>query len=158
VIVENQKETLEEGKKIIQSYGTKVGTLEKDEKKWPLADLKFESWKLSSSTSKCRQRGRYQNAVATAVAEFSSIDYAANFTGILGSVIHTFETALGDYQKTMAANFTGIILSTNDGLNQNDGTGSPSIRKSPLKHSNPTCLYLVEKGASPGAQLWIANP
>jgi hypothetical protein len=43
VIVENQKETLEEGKKIIQSYGTKVGTLEKDEKKWPLADLKFES-------------------------------------------------------------------------------------------------------------------
>jgi NAD(P)-dependent dehydrogenase (short-subunit alcohol dehydrogenase family) len=49
----------------------------------------------------------------------------------------------------MAANFTGIILSTNDRLNQNDGTGSPSIRKIPPETFEPNLPLFSGEGRVP---------
>jgi NAD(P)-dependent dehydrogenase (short-subunit alcohol dehydrogenase family) len=118
VIVDINQATLEEGKKIVESYGTKCLAVQ--------ADVTKEE--------------DVERAVAAAVEEFGRIDYAAyvafvflvvwsekgdgelmrvrNFAGVLGPATHTFETSFEDYQKCMAVNCTGVFLSTKHEIRQ----------------------------------------
>jgi NAD(P)-dependent dehydrogenase (short-subunit alcohol dehydrogenase family) len=53
-----------------------------------------------------------QRAVASAVARFGRIDYAANLAGIFGSSDSIADMNLSEWQKTQDVNSTGILLAT----------------------------------------------
>ncbi|KAH7409508.1 hypothetical protein BKA64DRAFT_399128 [Cadophora sp. MPI-SDFR-AT-0126] len=96
VIVDINQETLNEGRKIVESYGTKCLDIQ--------ADVTKEK--------------DIERAVAEAVKEFGRIDYAANFAGILGPMDQTSDLPLEGFQKVMSVNCTGVYLSTKHELRQ----------------------------------------
>ncbi|KAH7336074.1 hypothetical protein BKA65DRAFT_402711, partial [Rhexocercosporidium sp. MPI-PUGE-AT-0058] len=95
-IVDINQETLNEGKKTIEAYGTKCLAIQ--------ADVSKEE--------------DVERAVAEAVRDFGRIDYAANFAGIIGPMDQTAELSFESFQKVMAVNCTGVYLCTKHQLKQ----------------------------------------
>jgi hypothetical protein len=99
VIVDINKDTLEEGKKVVESSGMKVRNrsiillLVQAEFMTRDADLVFR--KVSGSTGQCY-----------------------DFAGVLVPSTHTFETELLQFQKAMAVNCTGVFLCAEHELKQ----------------------------------------
>jgi NAD(P)-dependent dehydrogenase (short-subunit alcohol dehydrogenase family) len=101
-------ETLEQGKKNVEEYGTEV-----------TATLPTTNTPHTTHTTQClaihadvTQEASISRAVASAVARFGRIDYAANFAGIFGSSDSIADMNLSEWQKTQDVNSTGILLAT----------------------------------------------
>ncbi|EXJ55089.1 hypothetical protein A1O7_08014 [Cladophialophora yegresii CBS 114405] len=88
--------TFEEGKKAVEKYGAKVLCIR--------ADVTKEE--------------DVERAVNEAVKEFGRIDYAANFAGIFGSTLPTWDMDAAAFRQVMEVNTTGVWLCNKHQLRQ----------------------------------------
>jgi len=90
------KQTMDEGRKNVEEYGTPCITIR--------ADVTKED--------------EVEAAVAEAVHKFGRIDYAANFAGIAGQAFKVADGSLAEFQKVQDVNATGVFLCTKHQLRQ----------------------------------------
>lgn len=129
--------TFEAGKKEVESYGTECLAIH--------ADVTKED--------------EMEKAVAEAVAKFGRIDYAANFAGVTGRAGLVSDMSLDEYQKTMAVNSSGVIISTKWELRQMMKQSSIDVEEGrvPQSGSIVNCASVNSVQANVGSAAYTAS-
>ncbi|OCT44282.1 2,5-dichloro-2,5-cyclohexadiene-1,4-diol dehydrogenase [Cladophialophora carrionii] len=120
--------TFEEGKKAVEKYGAKVLCIR--------ADVTKEE--------------DVERAVNEAVKEFGRIDYAANFAGIFGSTLPTWEMPADAFRQVMEVNTTGVWLCNKYQLRQMMKQDSVEVEEGrpPQRGSIVNCASVSESPCS----------